>query len=630
MKRRLLALALAALLMITAWGCIPKEEELLGLAEVPAGTEEANAAQTAALGEGSFTTLNDKEKTYIRFEGSSIAVSAESAGDAGASVQGNTVTISAGGVYILSGTLDAGQVIIDADKEDTVQIILNGAHITAAENAAIYGKQVDTLIITLADGTQNSVADAASFSYADVEAEEPDAALFCKDDLILNGGGALDVQAAYNNGIGSKDDLVIEGGSYAISAANHGIRGRDSLQILDGSFAVEAGNDALQSNNDADTEKGYIAITNGTFQLIAAHDAMQAETTLTIQNGTFNMIAGGGHTNTETVETESYKGLKAKGAIVLENGSYTINSADDAIHSNASVTILAGTYSLQSGDDGIHADESLDIQDGTIQIPVCYEGLEAANIGIHGGKINIVASDDAINAAGGTDGGEAGRFGRDQVRQNTDSYAVQITGGEITLKSGGDGLDSNGNVDMSGGTLIIHGATGGADSAIDYDGAFQLSGGTLLAAGNSQMAQGPGEASSQPSIMIYYSAMQQAGGEVILQSVDGSTIAGFTSENAFQCVVISTPALELNNTYTVVYNDIRTEVVLGSALTRVSDTGEATAGGGFGGMGGGNRPDGEQGGGNRPGGTRPEGQMPEGFTPPDGMQPPDGAPGQTA
>lgn len=633
MKRRLCALALLALIMAAvAVGCAAQPGEgTPALEEVSASTGEQNVAQDYTAGQGAYTTLENTEKTYIQFEGSAIAISAEGSGT-GASVEGSTVTISAGGMYILSGTLEAGQVLVEASKEDTVQLVLNGVHITAEENAAIYGKQVDTLIITLAEGTQNSLVDAANFTYADTEAEEPDAALFCKDDLILNGDGTLLVTAAYNNGIGSKDDLLVEGGSYTVTAASHGIRGRDSLQILDGSFNIEAGSDALQSNNDADADKGYIEITGGDFTLTAGRDGIQAETTLTIHNGAFAITTGGGHANTEIVETESYKGLKAKGAILLEDGSYTIDSADDAIHSNAGITVLAGSYLLQTGDDGMHADESLTIQNGTIQIPACYEGLEAANVAIHGSNIHIVASDDAINAAGGTDGGEGGRFGKDQFGQRADgSYAVQITGGEITLKAGGDGLDSNGNIDMSGGTMLIHGASGGPDSAIDYDGAFTISGGTLLAAGNTQMAQGPGESSTQPSLMIYYTDMQQAGGELVLQAADGSTLASFTPENAFQCVELSTPALELNGTYTVAYGGKSTQVQLTGLLTRMSDTGEAVAGGGMrpGGQGGGEAPSG--GGPGR--GTRPEGELPEGMTPPEGGippggQPPDGAPEQ--
>jgi hypothetical protein len=390
----------------------------------------------------------------IKLKGTAIDVDG-----AGAQADKNVVTITAPGIYEISGILSDGQIVVAATKDDKIQLVLNGADITNKSGAAIYASQCDRLTVTLAAGTQNQVTDGGSnFTYANAD-EEPNAAIFSKDDLTINGTGALTVNAGFNNGIGTKDDLRIEGGNFTVTAANHGLRGNDSVTITAGSFAISAGNDGIQTNNEEDAAKGSIVIAGGVFKIAAAHDAIQSENQLTISGGKFDLVSGGGAATVQTASaaatSDSYKGLKAVSDVTITAGIFAIDSADDSIHSNGNITISDGDFTLSSGDDGIHADSALKVSGGRIAVVKSYEGLEAANINISAGAITAIASDDGINAAGGRDaqvGG--GRFGSDTFTAGN-SYDITISGGEITVYSGSDGIDSNGTLNVTGGTVAV-------------------------------------------------------------------------------------------------------------------------------------------------------------------------------
>ena len=568
-------------------------------------------AQPASSIEVASAEYDESSATKITFNGDSIEVSGS-----GATFSGSILTINSGGTYLLTGTLTDGQVIVDATKNDKVQLVLNGVDITSSQNAAIYCPQVDHLVITLADGTRNTVTDAVDYTYADAAAEEPDAAIFAKDDLTLNGTGALTVNGNFNNGIGSKDNLVIGGGTYTITAANHGIRGRDSLAIVDGDFTIHAAADGLQSNNGEDTGKGWIQLTGGSFNITSGNDGVQAETALTITGGTYSILSGGGSAAASSSSTDSFKGFKAGTDITLTGGSFTADCADDTIHANGNILISGGDFSLQSGDDGVHADGDLTISGGSIEILKSYEGLEATTMTIQDGVIRLAASDDGINVAGGTDGEEQfGRFGPDSFSDG--SRWLHITGGSVTVDAAGDGLDANGDVEISGGTTVVYGPVSGGNGVLDYDGTFSITGGILAASGSSGMAQTPSASSTQPSLAVHFTSTQAAGTAYSLTDGDGTELYSFTPAKDYQFVIISTPEMKDGSTYTVNVGGVKVvEATLSGSVTSISDTGEAVAGGM--GMGGGR--------GGRGGGGTP-GQLPEGMPSGDRPERPAGGPG---
>jgi hypothetical protein len=193
-------------------------------------------------------------------------------------------------------------------RQGESHLILDGATLTCADNAPIYVVQADKVVITLADGSTNVVSDGATYNAEAVAADEPDAAIFSKADLTLNGGGALVVNATYNHGIVSKDDLKITGGTITVNAVNDGVKGRDSVAVKDGALTINAGGDGLQANNDEDAEKGVIAIEGGVLVITAGQDAVQAETQLQVSGGELTLTTGGGSANARSAAVGTIAG----------------------------------------------------------------------------------------------------------------------------------------------------------------------------------------------------------------------------------------------------------------------------------------------------------------------------------
>lgn len=536
-------------------------------------TSLITVSQTADVGNSDLNTEWDSQATMISLEGTSISVNGS-----GATASGAILTITTAGTYVVSGTLTDGQIVINATKDEKVHLILNGVDITNTSGAPIYAPQCDKLIVTLADGTQNTLTDGGSnYQYADTANEEPNAALFCKDDLTINGTGSLTVNAGFNNGIGTKDDLLIVSGNITVNAANHGLRGNDSVTILDGNIQITAANDGIQTNNTEDTSLGYILIESGTLTITAGHDGIQADTALSITGGTLNITTDNQSTATDST-SDSYKGLKATSDIVITGGSFTIDSADDSIHTNGNVSISGGEFTLSSGDDGIHADTTLTINGGTIIVEKSYEGLEAANIIIADGTIDITSSDDAINAAGGVDQSGSGQgFGGDKFAASG-AYSINVSGGNISFVAGGDGIDSNGSVDISGGNIIALISSSADNGAVDCDGTVTFTGGTIIYGGTG-IGSVPGQNSTQS--YAYTDKGISAGTEVSLQS-GGQTLASFTPAINCQYLAISTPDIVSGQSY-----DFYSGSTLAATVSAGTGGGGMMGGGGKGDMGGG-------------------------------------------
>ncbi|MDX1414419.1 MAG: carbohydrate-binding domain-containing protein, partial [Candidatus Promineifilaceae bacterium] len=333
----------------------------------------------------------------LLLDGDSISVSGE-----GVTVDGRTATITSAGTYALSGSLDEGQIVVDTEDAETVQLVLNGIKITNTSTAPIFIANAALTEIVLPANSENYVADGAEYIFADPEEDEPNAAIFSKDELVIDGAGSLTIEANYNDGIASKDGLVIAGGNLVVDAVDDGIRGKDYLIITDGSILVTAQGDGLKSDEDQDTTKGYISIEGGLIDITSGGDAIQAATDVLISAGEFVITSGSG---ISTVDAESSaKGIKGTVNVIIDGGSFTINSADDAIHSNDNITINGGTFAITTGDDGLHADATLELNGGLLDISDSYEGIESAVITINDGEIYIVSTDDGLNVAGGNDG----------------------------------------------------------------------------------------------------------------------------------------------------------------------------------------------------------------------------------
>lgn len=505
--------------------------------------------------------LSAQESVTIQFNGNAMTVDGS-----GAVVEGSRVIITSGGTYNLSGSLTDGQVIVDT--EGAVRLVLNGVNLHSSISSPLYIANAEETSIILADNTTNTVSDGAAYVFENTDEDEPNAAIFSKDRLTLSGGGTLTVQGNYNDGIASKDSLTLAGGIITVTAADDGIRGKDSLLIQAGTLTVNAGGDGLKADNDEDATQGTIAIESGVLNITSGGDAIQAETTVTITDGTLSLTSGGG---SSSVIDESASGIKASTSIQISGGNLSINAADDALNSNGSVTLYGGTLVLASGDDGIHGDATVDINGGDINILESYEGIESAIITINAGTIHLIASDDGVNVAGGSDGsglmpgpgrggdGRPGRGGQPGQRGGQENFAAMgayylyIHGGYIVVETGGDGIDVNGTIEMSAGTVIVNGPTEVMNGALDYDGSFSMTGGVLVAVGSSGMVQMPGQSSTQNSLMLNLDTPVQAGTLIHIQGSDGSDLLTFSPAKSYQSLVFSSPELLMGMTYDVYY-----------------------------------------------------------------------------
>ncbi len=471
----------------------------------------------------------------------------------------DSLLISEGGSYTVSGSLDEGQIVIEVPKSDKVELILDGVDISCQSSAPIYIKQADKVTITLADGSENHLAVGGEF--VQIDDNNIDAAIFSKEDLELGGDGSLTISCAEGNGVTSKDDLVITGGSYDITAGGHALEANDLIQFDGGSFILVSGKDGLHAENNDDTTLGSILINSGVFDITSEGDGIDSAVTLEITGGEFNIVTGGGAPKadnglgggfgsgeTQSTDTASGKGIKAKGNLSIEAGSFNINAHDDAVHTNADMTLDGGGFTILTGDDAFHADGTFKLNDGDVTISQSYEGIEGLDIVINGGNVSLVSTDDGINAAGGNDSSGFGGFkGGDMFTSS--SGDITINGGVIVIDASGDGIDSNGGIYLNGGEVYITGPTSGMDGALDYQTEGVVTGGIIVAVDTGQMAQNFSGSSTQAAMLVNVDA--SASGELVVTDADNNVLISFTPTKEYKCAVISVPEFAVGEAYTV-------------------------------------------------------------------------------
>ena len=325
-------------------------------------------------------------------------------------------------------------------------------------------RSADKVFLTAAAGTENTISDGADYVYADGDTDV-DAAVFSKDDLTLNGSGTLTVSDNCKHAVVSKDDLVVTAENLSVNAANVGLCGKDSVRLSGAAVSITAGSDGIRSDNDTDEARGYVSVDGSALTIVSGNDGIQAETVFTAENAVIRVTSGGGSGAKSGDSSESRKGIKAAAAIRISGGEYDVDSLDDALHTNGTLEITSGSFVLRSADDALHADEKIEISGGTFDIEA-REGIEATYVLISGGEITIQASDDGINAA---------------RKSSAYTPTVEITGGTVTITMAAgdtDGVDSNGDIIITGGTISVNGS-----STFDYDGTATFTGGTVYVNG---------------------------------------------------------------------------------------------------------------------------------------------------
>ncbi|MCI1931411.1 MAG: carbohydrate-binding domain-containing protein [Clostridia bacterium] len=599
----------------------------------------------------------NSEYTTITAENGTFKVDGE-----GAEANGNTVTINHKGTFVLSGTMDDGYIIVNSSMSGKVRLVLNNFSITCSNGAPIYIKDSDVML-SLSEGTVNNVTDSADYTYKyyDETDSSPNAAIFAKDDLVINGTGTLNVTANHKNAIQSKDDLKVVEGTINITSVDDGFVGKDMAAFKDATITLKTDGDSIKSTG-TDNGTGYIIIGGGTFDIDSQNDALQASNELCIEDGKFNIKTGDGDsdfsssqgegmgggmpsrpdksdfgssdkntsagtssgsnaklssdsTNNENTpsgmtppdngiapdmpggnapsdmssnksETESMKGIKSDTTIHITGGTFNIDTEDDAVHSNSTVIIDGGKFSINTGDDAMHADNTLTVNNGGISISNCYEGLEAAKINVNGGNIDVNATDDGVNASEkkateSTENTQQQNTSNDsntsqnnQISENTSdsksdgssvnsehadrpsgnnmdssNAVLNITGGTLNVNAYGDGLDANGSIYMSGGSVTVSGPINDGNGDLDYDSVFEITGGTLVSAGSSGMAQNPSDTSSQYSIAGILDNQQSANSVVSLTDDNGNKILSFTVPKIYSHLVFSSSKIKYGETY---------------------------------------------------------------------------------
>lgn len=508
--------------------------------EMQAAIDEAMS--DAAIDITDMFTKRDLAGNYDESEAVKITLSGKTAACNSSNVQieDGVVTIKAAGVYVLSGTLTDGTIVVDAGDDDKVQLVLDGVSIMAADYAAIYAKNADKVFVTLAEGAGNSLT--VSGDYVQTDDNNVDAVIFAKCDLTLNGTGSLTVKDNTGHGIVSKDDLVVTGGTYTIYSQDHCLNGKDSVRIADGTFNLSCDEDGIHAGND-DQQDGY-------------------------------------------------------------------------------VYIEGGDINISVGDDAIHAEGLLIITGGDIDVSKSCEGVEGDKILVTGGDIDVISSDDGFNAAGGSSGsgdnhdGFGGGPGMGGVDMDADNDAyILITGGTININANGDGIDSNGCIGITGGSVYVLGPSDNGNGAMDYGICAAITGGEIVAVGGSGMAQGFGDESTQCSALVNFDEWVDAGETITLTDSDGKEVLSYKADKKFNSVVISTSDMKQGDNYTLTVGDQNSTFTLDDITYSEGSGGMQRPGGNL-----------DNGGMQRPGGNSDDGNMqrPGGNSDDGNMQRPDG------
>lgn len=515
----------------------------------------------AKYSEFDLNTEAGSETVYITLNGTEAKFDSKNA-----SLDDGVLFISGAGDYELSGDFN-GQICVNAGIDDNVHLIFNGVTLTSAM-APLNIVNAKNVSITLAEGSVNSVTDSSDYTFED-GVDEPNAAIFSKCDLTINGTGELTVHGQYECGIRSKDDLVIVNGNITVYSVGDAIKGKDSLVIKDGIFTIQSNADGLKSSNDNDTDRGYVIIENGTFDITVADDGIHAETWLQIYDGNITV-------------NESYEALEGK-KVEIYGGNLYLTASDDGINA-------ASGNSSSEADDPSHFDKGnkrFDFSDtfgngkrkdpsevrGDGAMPEMPNDMTMPEMP-NGGNIPEMPSGGAVpempdnmseygmeerfredNRAGwGMFGGEKMGGGFNEAPE--DGVYILIAGGTIRVQAGNDVIDSNGTFEQTGGTVITVAPSmtvcGQPDCVIDVNGDAFVNGGTFIS-----LARNIGSVDSLTNVTGFAlsSSGADSGEKLTIIDADGNTVFEFTPEVSSSVILMISDLLTVGETYVIKYGE---------------------------------------------------------------------------
>lgn len=586
--RRLVVAGVSGALVFSLAACASSASSSTEQTGEEVATEQVSTGQTSASDDAAAANMSDGfvanvaelfsnrdlDSSYDEKDACKISLAdkGSTVDGSGASVDGSTVTITAEGTYVVLGTLSEGRIVVDVDDSSKVQLVLDGANITSSTGTALYVRNADKVFVTLADGSSNSLS--ATGEATEEDEHTLDGALYSCDDLTINGGGSLDVASGAGHGIVGKDELTLVSGTINVDAAKSAIQAKDSVAVKDGTYTLKAGTDGIHVEHESNTQKGFAYVAGGTFSIECGRDGIDASNDILIDGGSLNITAGD-------------DGIHSEYDLVINGGTIRIPQSYEALE-GATVTVEGGDIEAVASDDGINAtgvpsSTNTDDQAQEGQMPQMSDGMETPdgempqmpdgempqmpeNGQMPDGKMpeeGNMPTPPGFGEGSGDGFGNKRMGGGGGVFENDDTASVTISGGKLVITSGGDGLDSNGSLTISGGETYVNGPTSDGDGILDFGGTGTITGGTILALGSAGMAQGFDSSSSQGSMLVSASGSQ--GDLIELKDASGNVLASYTALKDYQCVIVSAPGVVEGGTYTLTFGSNSKEVTLDSS-----------------------------------------------------------------
>lgn len=603
----------------------------------PLSYKKDNSAYSELFSDRDLNPDFDNIDAEIKLNGNSASCNSN-----GVTIDNSKITITKEGIYKISGKLDDGQIIIDAPDSKVQIILdnadiscSNSSAIYGVNSKKIFISLAENSTNKLSDGEnyistdEKNQPDSCIFSNdsltingsGSLDINSSLNGIHSKDDIVITGGNINITSNA--DGIKGKDYVAVADGTFNIKSAKDGIKSTKAnddskgfIYIENGIFTIDSACDGIQAETDLIIDGGIFDITsNG-----GSENSTKTHTDMGFGGGRFNRedfenmtppdnfsrkdfenmtppdnfsredfenmtppdnfsredfrnMTSPQMQDNQTESTESStstKGIKSGSSININGGTININSADDSVHSNGDITINSGMLDIKSGNKGIHADSNIKINNGSINIAESYEGIESTVIEINNGNISLKASDDGLNASDGSAQSGMGTY--------SDKVQIIINGGCTEVDADGDGIDSNGDIAINGGTVIVNGSTSGGDGALDSNGEIIITGGTLIAAGMHNMAEYPDSKSEQCAISVTFDTTQATDTIVSLKNSVGNDVITFTSIKTFDNIVISSPDILKNETYTICLDGAEYQsITISDTITTIGT--QATMGG---------------------------------------------------
>lgn len=499
-----------------------------------------------------YTDWQDQDPQYIKLMGSSILLSG-----AGARVKGSAVTILSPGIYVISGHLDDGQIVVSLNDGGTVQIVLDGADISSTGGAPVYINKADKAVISLMEGTKNRISQ--KYSYKTFSKKIKKAAIYSSADLTINGTGTGTVYADHSSGIISEGTLKITGGNITVNALENGITGFDMLAANGGTINIKAAGNGMVSTNNTDNSKGLIVLDGGSYSISAGVSGIQAENTLLITGGDYTIKSNG------LINKKESDSLKAASNLTINGGTFNLTAPDDTLSSGNSLSVNDGSFLLDARNRGMNAVRSITVTGGIIDINRSRTGMESRQITLLDGSIRIEADTDGIALTGNGNQAGSGKItgrnpGSEVINSNINDY-LTVNGGYLYVDSKGNSMNKNGYLFMSNGTVILNGSAGPNNSfqntGHNISGAFEISGGLFIASGSAGTLEPSGHF-SQCALVYDFPTVQRAKQLIHLENGTGNSLLTFAPRQDYGSVIISTPDLKQKETYSVLQGGTNT------------------------------------------------------------------------